>query len=149
MAHRRRFFLTVLLTLLAASASWAEAILNEKIVFDGTRYYRQASQGTDSTIVMFPANSGALEIENEDTANALLVRVIRSSESLTTINENDPHVTAGELTAPPDATWSQVQPIPGGSTTAERTITFDVRKAVGVIIDRAAGTGAVTLRLID
>jgi hypothetical protein len=105
-------------------------------VADGTRYYRDATTGTGGTLLTFPGGGGirSISIYNEDGSNALLVKFIRFGKPLV----------AEELTAPADATWSEVQSIPAGE-----TFVFDVPGAIGLVWDRAAGSGAFTLRVTD
>jgi len=142
-ARRGAFLLAALIALMIApTMAMAEGTLHPSIVPDGSHYYRQAVQGTDATTVTFPGNAMSAEIENEASV-ALLVRFTRSTEGVDAINE-DIHVSDGELTDPPDSKWSQVQSIP-----AETAITFDVRRSRGLIADRASGSGAFTIRLID
>lgn len=112
----------------------ASAVLSENIVADGSRYYRDAVTGTTGTYVAFPVGGLACSIYNEDETNALFVKFIRHNN----IGASE------ELTAPPDATWVEVQPIPAGE-----TLVFDIRRSVGFVWDRAAGSGAFTVRLID
>lgn len=121
---------------LAARVDYAHAasVRNPSVVPDGSRYYRDATTGTTGTAVTFPAQPASVSIYNEDGTNALLVRFLRVGDA----------VTAAELAAPSDSTWTEVQSIPAGS-----TLVFDVRNSPGFIWDRAAGTGAFTVRLID
>lgn len=137
MNHRvilRVFALLVLLGTLGSSSVRAAGILHPQVVADGSRYYRDAVTGTTGLAIRFPAGGQSVLIYNEDTTNALLVQFVRFNVI----------PTAAELSVPADETWTEVQSIPAGE-----TIVFDVRRSSGMIYDRAAGNGAVTIRLID
>lgn len=117
------------------SGAWAATVRNPSTVPDGTQYYRKAVTGTTGTGLAFPSGSASTAwIYNEDSTNALLVKIVRANTA----------VASEELTAPPDSTWTEVQSIPPGA-----TFVFDVRNSRGLIWDRAAGNGAFTVRLID
>lgn len=108
----------------------AEGVRSTIAVPSLTGYYRDAAMAQTGIAVDFGGRSFAVWIDNEDGSNALLVKFIESGT-----------VTAAELTAPSDATVSDVQSIP-----ASRSVSFPDLHAVGLIYDRAAGTGAVTVR---
>ena len=110
------------------------SILSSNVVPDGSRYYRANPTSTAAVAITFPVGALAVRIENEDATNVALIKFIRHGKV----------VTAAELTAPADNTWSEVQPIP-----VSTALTFDIRRSVGLIYDKAAGTSAITFRFID
>lgn len=114
----------------------AATVRSPSVVPDGGRYYRQSTTSTTGTAVAFPGGSAtaSVRVANEDTGNLLYIKFIRAG---------DP-VTSAELTAPVNATWGEVFPI-----SSDLPLTFDVRGSPGFIWDRAAGTGAFNIHLID
>lgn len=134
-----RKFALMAMTLCLAATAHATGTLSSTVVGEGTRYYRKASQGTDATVLSWPGGSGlSVLVYNEDATNALLVRFIRAGDGDEAVDTDE------ELTAPSDSTWSEVQSIP-----ASGSFTFDARKARGIVLDRASGSGAVVIRLLD
>jgi len=134
MNHRRVPLQWLLFGCLLASGGVAATTQHPSTKADGTRYLRRSSVTTTAVAVSFPDGGFSVSIYNEDESNALLVQVVRQGVA----------ASAAELTAPADNTWTEVQSIPAGA-----TFVFDVRRASGLIMDRAAGSGAVTIRLID
>jgi hypothetical protein len=124
----------LLLLLLSARPLEAASTLNPSIVPDGARYFRRAVTGQTGTAETFPAGVLSVIIENEDATNDLLIRFTR----------NGLPVANAELTAPADATWSEVIPIPPG-----RAFLFDVAGSPGFVWDRAGGSGAFNVVLVD
>lgn len=122
-------FLAVLLLCSMPDPVQAETGRHSSAVPSGTGYFRDAAMSTTGLALDFGSRSFRVSVLNEDSSNALLVRFVETGA-----------VTAAELTAPADATVSDVQSVPATS-----EVSFPVH-ALGLIYDRAAGTGAVTVR---
>lgn len=131
----RKLFLVAVAVATLLALAWvhdaeAEAVRSTVAVPSGSGYYRDAAMAQTGLAVDFAGRSFAVWVDNEDASNALLVRIVESGT-----------VAAAELTAPADATVSDVQSIP-----ASRSVSFPDMHAVGLIYDRAAGTGGITVR---
>lgn len=132
----------LLLALVLATAAQATDSLSPSVVSDGTCYYRDAAAGTTARGVAWQSQTLSLLVKNEG-ATDLLVKFIRRLDASGNNTIFDPD-TPGELTAPADRTWSEVQVIGSG-----KSLVFDVRRSRGLVYDRASGSGAVTFRVID